>query len=224
MLVCFVRNFTPNVLAPPVSCVVDEVTPGRFKLYAELLSGEQVLVVDVEPELDPKGAAYMRRKHHRCWPNGVANLKTSLIGELYPSDVIGFLDAPGMVRVYSKDQNDWWFKAVIMLNDPFPATAEAPAETRGDLSLPTGERAEAELLPTTKRAGTDQDYVRLSTAEDQDKAQDSVRLSTAETDLSTAEAKSAPLVHLANEQQTQGDKNECRKRRRRPQPASCMVY
>ena len=45
----------------------------------------------------------------------VANLKTSLIGDFYPSDVIGFLDVPGVV--FSKHQNDWWFKVVIMLND-----------------------------------------------------------------------------------------------------------
>ena len=64
----------------------------------------------------------MRRKHYRCWPNGVANLKTTLIGDFYPSDVIGFLDAPGVERVFSKHQNDWWFKAVIMLNDPFPVS------------------------------------------------------------------------------------------------------
>ena len=48
-LVRFVRNFSPNELAPPVACIVDEVTPGRFKLYAEFVSGEQVLVVDVKP-------------------------------------------------------------------------------------------------------------------------------------------------------------------------------
>ena len=121
-LVRFVRNFFSSELAPPVSCIVDEVTPGRFKLYAEFVSGEQVLVVDVEPELDPKSAAYVRRKHYRCWPNGVANLKTSLIGDFYPSDVVGFLDAPGVVRVFSKHPNDWWFKAVIMLNDQFPVS------------------------------------------------------------------------------------------------------
>ena len=30
------------------------MTPGRFKLYTEFVSGEQVLVVDVKPELDPE--------------------------------------------------------------------------------------------------------------------------------------------------------------------------
>ena len=68
-LVRFVRNFSFSELTPPVSCIVDKVTPGRFKLYAEFVSGEQVLVVDVEPKLDPESAACVRRKHYRCWPN-----------------------------------------------------------------------------------------------------------------------------------------------------------
>ena len=48
---------------------MDKVTPGCFKLYAEFVSGEHVLVVEVEPELDPKSAAYMCQKHYCCWPN-----------------------------------------------------------------------------------------------------------------------------------------------------------
>ena len=59
----------------------------------------------------------MRRKHHRCWPNGVAWLKTDLTGAFFESDVIGYLDGPGVVRVFSKHAHHWWFKAMIMLND-----------------------------------------------------------------------------------------------------------
>ena len=55
-----------------------------------------MLVVDVEPELDPTSAAYVQRKHYHCWPNRVANMKTSLTGKLYPLDVICFLDVQEM--------------------------------------------------------------------------------------------------------------------------------
>ena len=79
-LVRFVRNFDPDKsppeLATPVSCTVNEVKPGRFELWAEHISGEQVCVVEVDPELNPERARHMRRKHCRCWPNSVANLKT----------------------------------------------------------------------------------------------------------------------------------------------------
>ena len=120
-LVRFVRNFDPDKsppeLATPVSCAVNEVRPGRFELWAEFVSGEQVCVLEVDPELNPERARYMRRKHHRCWPNGVAWLKTDLTGAFFESDVIGYLDGPGVVRVFSKHAHHWWFKAMIMLND-----------------------------------------------------------------------------------------------------------
>ena len=96
---------------------MNEVRPGRFELWAEFVSGEQVCVLEVDPELNPERARYMRRKHHRCWPNGVAWLKTDLTGAFFESDVIGYLDGPGVVRVFSKHAHHWWFKAMIMLND-----------------------------------------------------------------------------------------------------------
>ena len=93
-LVRFVRNFDPDKsppeLATPVSCTVNKVRPGRFELWAEHVSGEQVCVVEVDPELNPERARYMRRKHHRCWPKQRGEPQD-------PSDVVGFLDAPGQV-------------------------------------------------------------------------------------------------------------------------------
>ena len=75
---------------------MDEVTPGRFKLYAEFLSGEQVLVVDVEPELDPKGVS---KALPLLAQRRVANLKTSLICDFYPSqDLDRSLNCPGGAR------------------------------------------------------------------------------------------------------------------------------
>ena len=215
-LVRFVRNFSPNELAPPVSCIVDEVTPGRFKLYAEFVSGEQALVVDVEPELDPSCAAYVRRKHYRCWPNGVANLKTSLIGEFYPTDVVGFLDAPGVVRVFSKHQNDWWFKAVIMLNDPFPADApaeRAPAESATAESAPASSTT-AESL-TASSATAESGTASSTTSES---------LTASSTTAESATASSATAESAPAETERQAQERECRKRKRRLQPASCMVY
>ena len=130
-LVRFVRNFDPDKsppeLATPVSCAVNEVRPGRFELWAEFVSGEQVCVLEVDPELNPERARYMRRKHHRCWPNGVAWLKTDLTGAFFESDVIGYLDGPGVVRVFSKHAHHWWFKAMIMLNDIPSSSSEDEA-------------------------------------------------------------------------------------------------